>query len=46
MLLRTDIKVRTAWHIAAYWGELDLLQKIWASPEEILTTKVIKMIRY
>jgi hypothetical protein len=42
MLLRTHNEERAAWHLAAYRGEEDVMQKIWEWAEEKLTTKGIK----
>ena len=42
MLLCKDDGETTAWHFAAHWGELDLMQKIWELAEEKLTTEEIK----
>jgi len=42
MLLRTDHEGRNAWLIAAYGGELDIMQYIWEMAKERLTTEEIK----
>jgi hypothetical protein len=38
MLLHRDIIGRTAWHLAAYWGELDVMREIKDLAKEKLTT--------
>jgi len=38
MLLRTDREGRNAWHMAAYWGELDVIEYIWELAKLRLTT--------
>ena len=42
MLLRTDNEGRNAWHIAAFRGKQDVMQKIWEWAKERLTTQEIK----
>jgi hypothetical protein len=42
MLLRTDHEGRTAWHLAAYRGKLDVMKKMWGWAKERLTTEEIK----
>ena len=42
MLLRTDVKGWNAWHIAAYWGKLDLMKGLWELAKERLPTEEIK----
>jgi hypothetical protein len=42
MLLRTDNDEQTAWHLAAYRGEQNVMQKIWEWAKEKLTTEEIK----
>jgi ankyrin repeat protein len=42
LLLGQDTKGRTAWYIATMQCKLDLLQKIWKSAKESLTTEDIK----
>ena len=39
LLLGTDSEGKTAWHLAAEWGNLDTLQKVWEYAEEKLTTQ-------
>ena len=41
MLLRTDHR-RNAWHIAAFEGKLNVMQKIWKQAKERLTRGEIK----
>ena len=36
MLLGTDKAGRTAWHRAAEWGKLEILQKVWDLAKEKL----------
>jgi len=31
-----------AWHIAAFWGNLDVMQRLWELAKERLTTEEIK----
>jgi len=42
MLLHTHGEGRNAWHIAAFGGEVDVMQKIWELAEERLTTEEIQ----
>jgi hypothetical protein len=42
MLLRTDREGKTTWQLAAYSGNLDIMQKIWEWAKEKLTTEEIK----
>ena len=46
MLLRTDREGRTIWHEAAYWGHLDVLQKICEGVKEGLIREEIRNIIY
>jgi len=43
MLLRTDGEGRNAWHIAAFGGKIEVMQKIRELAKERLTTEEIKM---
>jgi len=42
LLLGTDNKGRTAWHLAAEKGNLEVRQKLWEWVQENLTTEVMK----
>ena len=42
MLLRTEDMGRTAWHLAAAFNNVDVMQKIWELAKEKLTTEEIK----
>jgi ankyrin repeat protein len=42
MLLRTDNDGRTAWHLAAYRGQQDIIQVILELAKEKLTTEEIR----
>jgi len=42
MLLRTDRAGWNAWHIAAYWGNMDAMWEIWKLAKERLTTEEVK----
>jgi len=46
MLLRTDREGGTIWHEAAYWGHLDVLQKICDGAKEGLIREEIRNIIY
>ena len=41
MLLATDNKGSTFWHVAAERGEPEMLQKVWVCAKEKLTTEEI-----
>ena len=41
MLLGTECEGKSAWHLAAEWGNLDTLQKVWEYAEEKLTREEI-----
>jgi len=41
LLLGTDSKGNTAWHLAAKRGDLEKLKKVWEWAEEKLTTEEI-----
>jgi ankyrin repeat protein len=42
LLFATDIYGRTAWHVAASYGNLDIMQKLWKMARDNLTTEEIK----
>jgi len=42
MLLRTEHEGRNAWHVAACWGILDVMQIVWDWAKGRLTTEGIK----
>jgi ankyrin repeat protein len=42
MLLRTDKDGSTAWHLAAYGREQDVIENIWVMAKEKLTTQEIR----
>jgi endo-1,4-beta-D-glucanase Y len=44
LLLSTDNEGMTAWHWAARWGKLDVLQKVWDWTNENLTRQELNNI--
>ena len=38
LLLSQDNYVRTAWHVAVWWGKEEILDKLWVWTKEVLNT--------